>query len=242
MLTFTYTNPDVTYESFDEIYEGKSGIYVFRDSMEKPLYVGKTTNLREKMSLYTREDSELKLHFINKVRYIDIYFVPNSFLDAYKILMINYLNPKYNNKNVIFHGNVRVDKKNKLKEEKRRKEDNVKIHVILSSDETAVLNNIFESGEFISLTSSGKNMDFIHKLKTSIIKYHKIKLELVGEKGSAASLNLNMTPQDCKTFSKLLTEWLSETEVRTNETIENDSEDYNVINYINKKVLNGITN
>lgn len=242
MLTFTYTEPDVTYENFDEIYEGKSGIYVFRDCNNKPLYVGKTTNLREKMNLYTREDSNLKLHFIEKISSIDLYFVPTSFLDAYKILMINYLNPKYNNRNVILHGNVRVDKKDKVKEVRKsdKGSKDVKIHVILSSEETAVLNNIVESGEFINLTSSGNNMDFIYKLRSSIVKYHKIKLDLVGNKGAAASLNLNMSTKDCRTFSSLLTEWLAEAEVNSYPREISEIEDYNVINYINRKVSNVI--
>lgn len=244
MLTFTYTEPDVTYENFDEIYEGKSGIYIFRDFNRKPLYVGKTTNIREKMYLYTREDSNLKLHFIHKINYIDLYFVPSSFLDAYKILMINYLNPKYNNKNVILHGNVQVEKKDKIREEEKKKRkvtEDMKIHVILSSEETAALNNIVESGEFISLSSSGKNMDFIYKLRSSIFKYHKIKLDLVGEKGTAASLNLNMSSKDCKTFSSLLTEWLSEAELKGVPLKKMKEDNYNIINYLNRKVSNVIS-
>lgn len=109
MLTFTYTKPDVIYTSLNEINDSCPGIYVFRNNNKDCLYVGKAEELKSRMHSYKYNGSHLGKDFFKDVKIIEIYFVPVYFLECYEIMMINYLNPIYNAKDVLMNHNVCID-------------------------------------------------------------------------------------------------------------------------------------
>lgn len=73
-------------------YEGFGGVYVMRDVKDVPLYVGKTSNFRNRMVGH-RRDSD----FYREIEYIELYHSYNEYKkDILETYLINELRPIHN--------------------------------------------------------------------------------------------------------------------------------------------------
>ena len=71
---------------------GNHGVYVLRDYRRKVLYVGKSTQLYQRLQSHIRSSP-----FGHKIAYITLYFVREPYeLDIYETYAINLFKPKYN--------------------------------------------------------------------------------------------------------------------------------------------------